>query len=137
MMRSGPEVSSSPRRYPKTIALPGLLTSSLINLGAAFEPMHAIAARSRASELLQGRIVARATWNKPRLVDAAFLLEKHPVWESTQSRRRLAASALPAVLVKHPLRHSHLYAIYVSRKHMPLEVRTFIDHLIEATRIPQ
>jgi hypothetical protein len=28
-------VSSSPRRYPKTIALPGLLTSSLINPGSS------------------------------------------------------------------------------------------------------
>jgi hypothetical protein len=99
--------------------------------------MHAIAARSRASESLRVRIVARATWNKPRLVDAVFLLEKHPVWESTQLRRRLAVSALPAVLMKHPLRHPHLYAIYVSRKHMPLKIRTFIDHLIEVTRIPQ
>jgi hypothetical protein len=99
--------------------------------------MHAIAARSRASESLRVRIVARATWNKPRLVDAAFLLEKHPVWESTQLRRRLAVSALPAVLVKHPLRHSHLHAIYVSRKHMPLEIRTFIDHSIEVTHMPQ
>jgi DNA-binding transcriptional LysR family regulator len=41
------------------------------------------------------------------------------------------------VLVKHPLRHPHLYAIYVSRKHLPLKIRTFIDHLIEVTRIPQ
>jgi DNA-binding transcriptional LysR family regulator len=40
------------------------------------------------------------------------------------------------VLVKHPLRHPHLYAIYVSRKHLPLKIRTFVDHLIERTRIP-
>jgi DNA-binding transcriptional LysR family regulator len=45
--------------------------------------------------------------------------------------------ALCPVLTKHPLRHPHLYAIYVSRKHMPLKIRTFIDHLIEVTRIPQ
>ena len=82
-------------------------------------------------------VSARATWNKRRLVDAAFLLEKHSVWEGTQLRRRLAVSALPAVLVKHPLRHTHLYAIYVSRKHMPLEIRKFIDRLIEVTRIAQ
>jgi DNA-binding transcriptional LysR family regulator len=45
--------------------------------------------------------------------------------------------ALCPVLVKHPLRQLHWYAIYVSRKHLPLKIRTFIDHLIEATRIPQ
>jgi hypothetical protein len=30
-----------------------------------------------------------------------------------------------------------LYAIYVSRKHLPLKIRTFIDQLIEFTRIPR
>ena len=44
--------------------------------------------------------------------------------------------ALCPVLVKHPLRHPHLYALYVSRKHLPLKIRTFLDHLIERTRIP-
>jgi DNA-binding transcriptional LysR family regulator len=44
--------------------------------------------------------------------------------------------ALCPVLLKHPLRHPHLYAIYVSRKHLPLKIRTFLDHLIEKTRIP-
>ncbi|MDB6045647.1 MAG: LysR family transcriptional regulator [Gammaproteobacteria bacterium] len=44
--------------------------------------------------------------------------------------------ALRPVLVKHPLRHPHLYALYVSRKHLPLKIRTFLDHLIETTRIP-
>ena len=45
--------------------------------------------------------------------------------------------ALCPVLAKHPLRHPHLYALYVSRKHLPLKIRTFLDHLIERTRIPQ
>jgi len=45
--------------------------------------------------------------------------------------------ALRPVLVKHPLTHPHLYALYVSRKHLPLKIRTFLDHLIERTRIPQ
>jgi DNA-binding transcriptional LysR family regulator len=45
--------------------------------------------------------------------------------------------ALCPVLVKHPLRHPHLYALYVSRKHLPLKIRTFLDGLIEKTRIPQ
>jgi hypothetical protein len=40
------------------------------------------------------------------------------------------------VLVKYPLRQPHLYALYVSRKHLPLKIRTFIDHLMEKTRIP-
>jgi len=44
--------------------------------------------------------------------------------------------ALCPVLVQHPLRHPHLYALYVSRKHLPLKIRTFLDHLIERTRIP-
>jgi DNA-binding transcriptional LysR family regulator len=44
--------------------------------------------------------------------------------------------ALCPILVKYPLRHPHLYALYVSRKHLPLKIRTFLDHLIERTRIP-
>ena len=44
--------------------------------------------------------------------------------------------ALRPVLVKYPLRHPHLYALYVSRKHLPLKIRTFLDDLIEKTRIP-
>src|SRR6266404_6769535 len=45
--------------------------------------------------------------------------------------------ALCPVLMKHQLRQPHLYAIYVSRKHLPLKIRTFVDHFIEVTRIPQ
>ena len=45
--------------------------------------------------------------------------------------------ALRPVLVKHPLRYPHLYALYVSRKHLPLKIRTFLDHLIESTRLPR
>jgi hypothetical protein len=56
----------------------------------AFGPLDAITTRSRASESLRAKIVATGAWNNPRLVDAAFLLEKHPIWESTQLRRRLA-----------------------------------------------
>jgi DNA-binding transcriptional LysR family regulator len=41
------------------------------------------------------------------------------------------------VLTKYPLRHPQLYAIYVSRKHLPLKIRTFIDQLIEFTHIPR
>jgi hypothetical protein len=37
------------------------------------------------------------------------------------------------VLTEHPLRQSHLYAIYASRKYLPLKLRTFVDHLIEWT----
>jgi hypothetical protein len=37
------------------------------------------------------------------------------------------------VLTEHPLRQSHLYAIYVSRKYLPLKLRTFVDYLIERT----
>jgi DNA-binding transcriptional LysR family regulator len=41
------------------------------------------------------------------------------------------------VLTELPLRQPHLYAIYVSRKHLPLKLRTFVDHLIEWSRIPR
>src|SRR6266702_2331035 len=41
------------------------------------------------------------------------------------------------VLTTYPLRHPHLYALYVSRKHLPLKIRTFLDHLIEQTHIPR
>jgi DNA-binding transcriptional LysR family regulator len=44
--------------------------------------------------------------------------------------------ALSPVLVRHPLRHPHLYAIYVGRQQLPLKIRTFIDHLVEHTQIP-
>jgi DNA-binding transcriptional LysR family regulator len=40
------------------------------------------------------------------------------------------------VLAEHPLRQPHLYAIYASRKYLPLKLRTFVDHLIECIRIP-
>ena len=45
--------------------------------------------------------------------------------------------SLCPVLTRYPLRHPHLYAIYVSRKHLPLKIRTFVDQLIEFTRIPR
>ena len=44
--------------------------------------------------------------------------------------------ALCPVLAKHPLRYPHLYALYVSRQHLPLKIRTFLDHVIERTRTP-
>ncbi len=44
-------------------------------------------------------------------------------------------NALRAVLTQHPLRQPHLYAIYVSRKHLPLKIRTFVDHLVEWSRV--
>jgi DNA-binding transcriptional LysR family regulator len=46
-------------------------------------------------------------------------------------------AALCPVLTQYPLRHPHLYAIYVSRKHLPQKIRTFVDALIEFTRIPR
>src|SRR3981081_2910481 len=44
--------------------------------------------------------------------------------------------ALCPVLAKYPLRHPQLYAIYFSRKHLPLKIRTFIDHMVEHSEIP-
>ena len=44
---------------------------------------------------------------------------------------------LTPVLVDYPLGRPTLYAIYVSRKHVPPKIQTFIDHLVEANaRIP-
>ena len=39
--------------------------------------------------------------------------------------------ALCPVLTQHSLRHPHLYALYVSRKHLQPKVRTFVDHTIQ------
>jgi DNA-binding transcriptional LysR family regulator len=39
------------------------------------------------------------------------------------------------VLAEHPLGGLHLHAIYISRKHLPLKVRTFVDHLLEWSRL--
>ena len=44
--------------------------------------------------------------------------------------------SLCPVLTEHPLRHPDLYAIYVSRKHLPLKIRTFVDHVFEYDRLP-
>ncbi len=44
--------------------------------------------------------------------------------------------SLCPVLTQHPLRHPDIYAIYVSRKHLPLKIRTFVDHVFEYDRIP-
>jgi DNA-binding transcriptional LysR family regulator len=44
--------------------------------------------------------------------------------------------SLCPVLAEHPLRHLDLYAIYVSRKHLPLKIRTFVDHVFEYDRLP-
>jgi DNA-binding transcriptional LysR family regulator len=49
---------------------------------------------------------------------------------------RAFTDVLCPVLTEHPLRQSHLYAIYVSRQYLPLKLRTFVDHLIEWTRKP-
>jgi len=39
--------------------------------------------------------------------------------------------AVRPVLSDYALRVPHLYAIYVSRKHVPPKIRTFIDHVVE------
>jgi DNA-binding transcriptional LysR family regulator len=49
---------------------------------------------------------------------------------------RAFTDVLCPVLTEHPLRHSHLYAIYASRQYLPLKLRTFVDYLIERARIP-
>jgi DNA-binding transcriptional LysR family regulator len=44
---------------------------------------------------------------------------------------------LRPVLTKYPLREPHLYAIFVSRRYLPLKLRTFVDHLVELSRVPR
>jgi DNA-binding transcriptional LysR family regulator len=46
-------------------------------------------------------------------------------------------NVLCPVLAKYPLKQPHMYAVYVSRKHLPLKIRTFVDHLVEFSQIPQ
>ncbi|HEX4210515.1 MAG TPA: LysR substrate-binding domain-containing protein, partial [Candidatus Binataceae bacterium] len=41
------------------------------------------------------------------------------------------------VLTKYPLKQPHMYAVYVSRKHLPLKIRTFVDHWVELSKIPR
>jgi DNA-binding transcriptional LysR family regulator len=41
------------------------------------------------------------------------------------------------VLTKYPLKKRNIYAVYVSRKHLPLKIRTFVDHLVEFNKIPR
>jgi DNA-binding transcriptional LysR family regulator len=49
---------------------------------------------------------------------------------------RAFTDVLCPVLTEHPLKQSHLYAIYASRKYLPLKLRTFVDHVIECIRTP-
>jgi DNA-binding transcriptional LysR family regulator len=41
------------------------------------------------------------------------------------------------VLTKYPLKQPHMYALYVSRTHLPLKIRTFVDHLVTFSQIPR
>jgi DNA-binding transcriptional LysR family regulator len=45
--------------------------------------------------------------------------------------------SLSPVLTKYPLKHPHMYAVYVSRQHLPLKIRTFVDHLVAYSQIPR
>jgi DNA-binding transcriptional LysR family regulator len=40
---------------------------------------------------------------------------------------------LTPILTDYPLAEPTLYAVYVSRRHLPLKIRAFIDFLIEAS----
>ena len=41
--------------------------------------------------------------------------------------------ALTPVLTDYPLRQPTLNVLYVTRKHVPPKIRTFIDHIVEVT----
>jgi DNA-binding transcriptional LysR family regulator len=47
------------------------------------------------------------------------------------------SEVLRPVLSEYPLKELHLYAIFVSRKYLPLKIRTFVDHLMELSRVPR
>jgi DNA-binding transcriptional LysR family regulator len=42
---------------------------------------------------------------------------------------------LRPVLTQYPLKQPHMYAVYVSRTHLPLKIRTFVDHLVAFSQI--
>jgi DNA-binding transcriptional LysR family regulator len=44
---------------------------------------------------------------------------------------------LRPVLTKYPLKHPHMYAVYVSRTHLPLKIRTFVDHVVAFSQMPR
>jgi DNA-binding transcriptional LysR family regulator len=44
----------------------------------------------------------------------------------------LFKDVLVPVLTEYPLRQANVYLLYVSRKHVPLKIRSFIDYLVEA-----
>jgi DNA-binding transcriptional LysR family regulator len=39
------------------------------------------------------------------------------------------------VLTQYPFKQQHIYAVYVSRQQLPLKIRTFVDHLVEFSKI--
>ena len=58
------------------------------------------------------------------------------LFRSYMFEKRAFIDVLCPVLTEYPLRQPHLYAIYASRKYLPLKLRTFVDYLIEQIRIP-
>jgi DNA-binding transcriptional LysR family regulator len=42
---------------------------------------------------------------------------------------------LVPVLTNYPLRQATMYLVYVSRKHVPLKIRSFIDFLVASTAL--
>lgn len=45
---------------------------------------------------------------------------------------------LVPVLTDYPLERSTMYLVYVSRKYVPLKIRTFVDHMVESiSRLPE
>jgi DNA-binding transcriptional LysR family regulator len=42
---------------------------------------------------------------------------------------------LVPVLTQYPFKQQHIYAVYVSRQQLPLKIRTFVDHLVEFSKI--
>ena len=51
---------------------------------------------------------------------------------------RVFKDVLVPVLTEYPLRRATTYLLYVSRKHVPLKIRSFIDYLVEAqSRLPE
>jgi DNA-binding transcriptional LysR family regulator len=48
------------------------------------------------------------------------------------------ADKLVTVLNDYPIQQGTVYLVYVSRKYVPLKIRTFVDFMVEAiTKIPE
>jgi DNA-binding transcriptional LysR family regulator len=70
----------------------------------------------------------RSTAAAPYLVAAGAGLAPLPL---TNFEEPAFKDVLTPVLAEHPLRQTTLYTVYISRKYVPLKIRSFIDFWVE------